>query len=511
VRFFRPLSSALFALDHAVFAGFATGYHLHALGWYMLLLLAVGFLLRSVLSPPLWQWSFLLFALSASHAQPVGWLSCRHLLVATAPSVGGLALHVQYRERGLQAGRWLSIVGLAVGLLGGESALGAALYWIAYEAVGAPEQGVWSTRLRRVSIPLGIMLAYVLAYKGFGYGVAHSASYLDPLGEPQKFLIATAQRVPVMLGDLFAEVPSGLTTALPPLPFAIAGLLVALGVAALLRSIWKDVPPPTRRALRWLSLGAGLSILTTAGAFPGSRLLLVPGIGGYVVLATIIVYGWRKLDDSSRRSPSFYARRTCALLFFALHVVLSPFLFVGNAGMLAKMGERTGAIAASLDGVIAGEGTFPGRPPRVFIVAASDPLASIYVGAARAVSAPGTASAWCILSMARATHRIERIDSRTLVITIRPGMLYGSFEGLFRSDDAPLRSGDSVELDDARVTVLSNNGNHPTSIQVRFHTSLEDPELRLLVWMDGRLAPLDLPHVGDSVEVPWSPGPTGFF
>jgi hypothetical protein len=52
VRFRRPLSSALFALDHALFGHAPFGYHVHALVWYALSFLPGG----SCCSQSTWSW-----------------------------------------------------------------------------------------------------------------------------------------------------------------------------------------------------------------------------------------------------------------------------------------------------------------------------------------------------------------------------------------------------------------------------------------------------------------------
>jgi hypothetical protein len=106
---------------------------------------------------------------------------------------------------------------------------------------------------------------------------------------------------------------------------------------------------------------------------------------------------------------------------------------------------------------------------------------------------------------------IERRGDDTLLVTVDPGMLYGSFEVVFRSAKRPLRAGDRVDLDGATVNMLKADDGHPTSFEVVFRTpSIDDPSLLFLIWQDGKLAPVQL-LPGERIDVPWSPGPTGFF
>jgi hypothetical protein len=507
LRFFRPISSALFWLDHAIFAHSPLGYHVHALLWYALFLAGVARLFRLIFEPPLLIWCSLLFALNAAHSEPVAWLASRHLLVACTPAVWGLVAHMSYRERGYRPGRWLAVLGLVVGLLGGEAALGLALYWMAYELSSPPRANAPNSKIAGVAPPLAITLFYLLAYKIGDYGAAHNAAYFEPLSDPVGFLAASAQRIPIMSGELFLGVPSVLATVLRPAPFVAMGVLATALVAGLLWSIWSAVPQSNRRALGWLAAGALASLAMSVGGFPGSRLLLAPSIGGCAIVGTILSYGWSKLGMST---ALVVARRAALILLAVVHLILAPLIFFNSTIMLTQLGAQTEQIDSSLNGVLPGPGSAPASPPNVFVIA-SDPLAGMYVAASRAVRAPATMSGFTVLSMARATHDIRRTDERTLIIMTDRPMLRGSFEGVFCDPRrTPFAVGHRVALDDATVTVLSVEDGFPTSIEVRFAAPLEDERFRLLAWQGGKLLPLRV-SIGENAVIPWTPGPTGFF
>ncbi|SRR6266540_2453647 len=243
LRFWRPLSSALFAFDHAVFGHAPLGYHLHALVWYGLLLGGVASLFRRVMSVPLRRFCLLVFVLSAAHSEPVGWLSSRHLLIAAVPSLWGLVAHVAYRERGFRAGRWLAPLGLLVGLLGGEAALGVAMFWIAYELTGHSRTSARGVELGHLATPVAMVLVYLIGYKVAGFGSAHNAAYFEPLSDPTSFALATARRMPILLGEMILGMPSALVVALDPTPFIVLGLLATLAVAALVVDVCKELGP----------------------------------------------------------------------------------------------------------------------------------------------------------------------------------------------------------------------------------------------------------------------------
>jgi hypothetical protein len=432
------------------------------------------------------------------------------MLVAGAPAVAGLAAHIYYREKGFRAGRWLGVLGVLMGLLGGEAALGPLLYWVAYEAVAAPGESTWRDRARGVALPLGIAVTYFAAYRAAGYGAAHSDAYFEPSADPWRFAAAAAVRVPLLLGELIGGSSSELAMVTSVVPFVVAGVVALVGFAALVRAIWPTLSEGDRRALRWLGSGAVLATLITVGGYPGSRLLVLPKIGGCALIAAVVLQIGAKVAVPVLGGATRLGLRTGRALLVVLHLVLSPLMFLATIGMLHKMGASD-VIDLTLDSTLGSTEPPSGTPARVVLLAASDPAAGIYVGGARGVRAPKTIKSWVTLSMARATHHIERTGARTLVIAVDPGMLHGSFEVVFRGSDRPLRRGDRVDLDDMQVTVLDVKGGHPTSFEVVFPTiSLDDPSLKLLVWRDGQLSPVHLAE-GERIEVPWTAGPTGFF
>jgi hypothetical protein len=250
------------------------------------------------------------------------------------------------------------------------------------------------------------------------------------------------------------------------------------------------------------------SIVVSVGGFPGSRLLLVPSIGASAWIATILRHGWARAGESL---VSSLAKRAGVVLVFFIHIIESPLLFVVQAKQVQKLGDATARIAADLDDVLGAPGHQQDPPPDVFILASSDPLAGLYAGAARAMLAPRSASSWNLISMAPTTHHITRTDSHTLIVRTDAPMLSAPFETVFRDRDEPLHIGDSVELDAARVTVREMAAVGPTKIEVRFREPIGPPSLRLLIWKERRLVPLDSLEIGQESTIPWSPGPTGLF
>jgi hypothetical protein len=124
VVFFRPLSSALVALDHAWFGRNPVGWHAHCLLWWAALLAGAGLLYRRLLPAATAALALLLFAIDDSHWLPIVWSAARNALVAMVPALFGLIAHVRWREAGWRAGAVLAVLGFGLGLAGGEVAVG---------------------------------------------------------------------------------------------------------------------------------------------------------------------------------------------------------------------------------------------------------------------------------------------------------------------------------------------------------------------------------------------------
>jgi hypothetical protein len=243
----------------------------------------------------------------------------------------------------------------------------------------------------------------------------------------------------------------------------------------------------------WLVLGGVAGTVLGAAGFPAGRVLLIPDLAFAAVLGLILYRGL------AARWPG----RIAAALLAIVHLVVAP---VATLRTIAKLEHRARATEAIADALVAL------APPsgRVFVVAASDPMVFLYPRGIVADQAPGAVRCWSVLSAARAGHRVTRTGPRTLELApIERPLLDGSFDQLFRSAERPFAAGDRVEQCGATIRVVEVRDGRPTRVEVALRRSLDDPELGWLVWRGHQLERFTPPKLGETVELPWSPGPSG--
>ena len=122
ITMFRPLSSALVAIDHRVFGTNARAAHLHSMLWFTACIAAFALALDSLLPATIVAIAVLAFAVNEAHSIPVAWLANRSYLVAQSFGWLGVWAH-------LQAGRRDGLRPRAVEALFFSLALAAPRYW----------------------------------------------------------------------------------------------------------------------------------------------------------------------------------------------------------------------------------------------------------------------------------------------------------------------------------------------------------------------------------------------
>jgi len=494
IHFVRPLTGLAFAADDRLFGDAPLGYHLVSLAWYAALLIAAAALLRRLLPAPAATLGVAVLGLSAAHVDAYGWISARHVAIAGALCAAALALQVSRR------GRALAPVVLALALAASEAALAAVPLAIALALTDRTR--AWRRRWRACVPVTALAVAYLVIYRALDGGTRGSGGYHDPLADPLGFAALAAVRVPLLLGNAALAIPAELAHVVGEWKLALLGAL-AVGTVALawrLTTQSASAAGPAAGApaelapgrVLWLAAGGIAGTVVGAAGFPTGRVLVIPDLAFAAVIGLVLHRGL------TARWPG----RILAGGLAVVHLAIAPLQTVRTVHRLTQRARDTEAIAARIAELAPPSG-------RVFLIGASDPMVYLYPRAILADQAPGVVRCWSVLSAARSGHRLTRTGERTLVIeAIDRPLLDGSFDTLYRSDDRPLAVGDTVEQCGATIRVAALRDGRPARLDIGLRRSLDDPELGWLVWQAHRLERLAMPRIGETLELPWSSGPS---
>lgn len=504
LHFFRPLGSLLFAADSRLFGDNPVGYHVHTVLWYVALVWAVGRLLRRLFpaDPGVAGLGAVAYAVHEAHVQPFLWISCRPASVAAFFSVIALDAYVASREKGGWHHRVVAPFAFALGLATGEVAVGFLGFVAAYEVLGPLARGPSKGAGRMAAlVPLAVLLgAYVALYQHFRAGAAESGVYVDPR-DLRAYLDVFFPRFPVLLAATVIHLPAELINIAPKAPTALAAFAVVAVIAAATLASLRALPRRDGVTLRWLTVGGALAAASACGGFPGGRVLLLPNVAVAAVVGTLAVHGLQRLRNEGGLQA--LVRRAVVGPVVVLALVAAPALTPLGVGMTLQMNRTIEAVAHGAE-----MGPLEGK--RVYLVAASDPMVFLYPGLVLVSEQAPATGCVATLSAAKAPHQLTRVDEGTLVLEPRGSpLLVTPFEELYRRADLPMEQGHTTSCCNATLRVRTTDGVHPTSIALE--GDLTGPDVVFLRW-DGRaLRRLELPPVGESVDLPWYTGPSGVF
>jgi len=299
-----------------------------------------------------------------------------------------------------------------------------------------------------------------LLYTAAGYGTAGTGLYIDPAHDPLLFVRALLSHPPVLLlGQLF-PMPAELWLFAPP-PFATAWSALGWVVFALLAlPVWRLVRGD--RLATALLVGALLSTIPMAAGIPHDRMLLVPGIGFFGLLA--------RLATRPGASPAL-----------GRYLVLVHLLLAAVALPLRAASQRT--ISAHID---ASRDTLPEaatRPGNLLITLhALDMFQANYIMAWRLADGLAPPERTLLAGIGIHPVTVTRRDDHTLVLQQEGGYLSQRFDWLSRHPSHRFVAGESHRLPGGSLTVETlTDDARPDRLALRLDLPIDDPR-HLFVW-----------------------------
>jgi hypothetical protein len=502
LAFFRPLASASCWLDCQLFPDSPAAMHLVSMAWVAGAVIVASLLYRRLLGEG-WPAGLaaLFFTLDPGHAIACGWIASRNSVLAAFFGLAAVYAHDRWR-RGVD-GRAAIVAPLccAASLASGESGAGTLGLLLAH-AVAFEGPGL-ATRARALGPTVAVGALWATAYRGLGYGAAHSAMYGNPLESPAAYLRTAALTLPINLGARLGGPPASLYVfvaerMLPVMALVGAAFVVAVAVALAARH--------REPVVRFFALGALLAALPIAGTMANDRNLFLVGFAGFGLLALVV-----------QRAVTRPSLRFFAAWIVVLDVALAlPMVPVNAASMTAfSRLSRDPLSRVLLDDAVRGQTVVFVNPPAPFFVAN---LMSMRVGTTLPVPVRVRAL-WPGVYPARVTR--PRADQ--LAVHVEGGMLprpgtwpagagaspalkfeyvaqhLGSF---VRGPGEAMRAGEVVTLTGLRVEVVAVTAEgSPTDVTFTFDRALDDPSLRWMVWRGDGYEAFALPEVGAAAEL----------
>jgi len=516
LRMWRPLASALMALDFQLWDRDARLHHAHSLVWFALLLVAAGRLLWRILPPPSAAVALLLFAVSPCHTLPVGWLANRSTLVACTWAFAALELQLYARSSRALWPRLACAAMSCIALLCGEYALSALVYGLCFSLFWQRAPTPLLRERTRDALPvLAPLCGYLVLHSLLGSDIVHSGYYISPFKAPLDFARAVVTRVPVLSADLLFGMPSYYFHAGSPLRVwllsqnlispelwvrlpdwstwhvVVGYLALAYGLGLY---VWLRREPGSTRPPAWLVVGTLLSLLPCAGSLPEDRLLTAATLGSSALLACALESVARTLLRSQRRAAALAL--SVPVLWLPLSALARSYEDV-RAVVDGSEVSRTWCLDAELP-------TDPNA--RVYLITTADFNTAVNLPWMRSLEANQTPPlTYRRLSPGPMPVRIQRVSERTLEVRVVISDVYGAaVPGLYRDGASPVLPGERHELPGLVVTVLETYQDNPVHMRFELDRALDDASLWFLAATDSGMRRIALPAIGDDMLVPYA-------
>ena len=502
MAFFRPITAITQWLDYKLWPDNFVLMHVHSLLWFFLVVIAATSYYRRIMG-----WTVaaglaaLLFAVDDCHATPAGWLAGRNAVTAMLFGLLALIAHDRWRRNRWRPGIVAGPLALALALLSAEAGLATMAYLVPYAVF--VDRGKWRDRLLALTPCVVIVIIWRVVWAAMGYGVHGVEAYADPISQPGRFLLGVAEIGPVLLTGQWASPPSDMyvfyDAFLPGLRLAVWAF--SLVVVVLISAIM--IPLLRRDALaRFWAAGMLLSLLPVCAStnFPMDRLLMFVSLGAMGLLGMFLVAVFERWYESRRVVRSFLTTRRArfaAILLVVIHLVVGTVSLPIRAALPAGPEDFTGQLYVTLP---------PDEPLEGKTVVAVNAPAAGLVGlmpVIRAVTDQTVPEHTRVLGPSLSAMNVTRTAPDTLVITPATGWLDWAYDGIVRSSDFPLATGQRIELAGMTVEILALAEDHrPAKASFTFDVPLDDPTLIWLQWREGGFVPFTPPPIGETIELP---------
>jgi hypothetical protein len=476
IHFLRPATALSHWLESQCWPDAAWLMHLSNCVLYALLVGVATLLYRelSAHDSRLAGLAALMFTVDEGHAQSVGWIASRHVVLATLFSLLALLSHIRGRVHRNWRLQLTSVVCTALALSSAEYGVAALAYIAAYACVFEP--GPLPARLKSVWPHALVGASWISIYVALGCGVRDASWYRDPITAPVDTLLQGLADLPLWLvSQLGGDVASAAVVLQPSVARTLAFLLLVPLLALLLPPLAASKPA------RFFAIGMLLSCLLLFATVPQDRLLLAASFGGF---------GWLACFMCGVGEHTSAIVRSSAIALRIPHLLFAPLGFIPMLGGVAALDGAAQALAS--------EAAQPGSSQAIVVNLPAELLTNAAWSIRNAPNVP-LHQLYAGFSKLTAT----RPDDHTLEIVAEDSWGTRPLERMFTTRRDLPGLGEVRAVEGMRATVLGVDPDGlPHHVRFEFPNALESQGRVWLVWEGRRPIRWRPPAIGAQIEVP---------
>lgn len=519
LAFWRPLSAAHHYLQYRIWPDSAWPMHAVSLAWLgAATFLAALFLRRFIAVPWIAGLAGLLYAVQPGHSMTTAWIANQNALLSITFGLGAILAHDRWRRERWVPGAFLSPALLALAVFCGESGTSAGAILLSY-AIFVDPAARGGRGLPYILPHFLFGLVWAAIYRHGGYSMNATEIYIDPAGDPIRYLRAAIERIPLMTLAVGLLAPATLLSFVSEWGWRMFAILGWLFIALMLVLMF----PLLRRnpVSRFLLLSAFLTLLPIAATLPNDRNLMWPGIPALGLLAQWIAsLAPSPAGTTPPGAPAPRILSAAAGGFLLLHLTLGPLASLGNSRGYAAFDP---VLNDAYEGVLQDPAVT--RQTVVFVNPPAPFMVSSFPSYRWALGQPVPRR---IRMLAAGVYplKLTRLDQYTLALRaegggilqrmgtwdvqgqpkdpfFNVGYLSLLMDRVFRANFRPFVEGEVGRSEGmtARVVEVAPGGFGVNEVHFTFDVPLEDPSLVWLHWRDRAYVEFHPPSLGDSVEL----------
>lgn len=325
IAFWRPLAALTHWLDYQLWPDSPRLMHLHSVIWYFLLIATWGACLLEIIGLRKWTLGVcvLLFGLDASHADAVGWIANRNILIAACFGFLSLLFYHRNAQRPNYRVYLLSVLCFVSALLSAEGGLAITAYLAAYAFI-LDKNPIKKRILTFIPFPI-LVVIWRAIYSYLGYGAGYSGGYLDPVAQKAEFIANMMVQIPTLIMDQLTAFES-LPQALSPSTLQEQAIIATL-VVGVLFLIWTPYFR-NQRTFAFLVLSA-IAATVPAGStiFTGGRLMFVAGAGLSAAVGVFVMHVFLQVTWLPKNRLYKYMARVVASVLILAQVIANSYVW----------------------------------------------------------------------------------------------------------------------------------------------------------------------------------------